>query len=307
VAIVDDDPDFLQLLQSRLQKNWHVNAFDTSDACKIHLQMCAQDWAQDFEQLKRIAALQSDEMRRNEQSQHTIAALLAYWRNDTTRQHITRMVLADYAMPLMGGIDLFKQVPDWVGGRYLLTGLADDAVAVDAFNRGLISQFITKQSLNLDAVLRQKITDEMDMPLPQWQAIWGNALSHRQQDALQHEVLAQQLRTWSKLHWIEYAVIAQPFGILGLSKAGMVSWLQMEFCEDLSNLAELALHADMDAQTVADIQSAKVLVNVELTQRSREWPSESAPICIGAVGVTPCIGAFFGEFTMDRLISTTAK
>lgn len=56
------------------------------------------------------------------------------------------VVVADYAMPDGNGLDLFKTLLDLPFKRILLTGEADEKIAVQAFNAGLIHRYIRKDS-----------------------------------------------------------------------------------------------------------------------------------------------------------------
>jgi CheY-like chemotaxis protein len=53
-------------------------------------------------------------------------------------------VLVDYAMPAVNGLQLCERMTDPYARRALLTGVADEKLAVEAFNAGLIHRFIPK-------------------------------------------------------------------------------------------------------------------------------------------------------------------
>jgi len=54
------------------------------------------------------------------------------------------VVVSDYLMPTLNGLELFKQLEDPHIKKVLLTGAADEKLAVEAFNSGLIDRFILK-------------------------------------------------------------------------------------------------------------------------------------------------------------------
>jgi CheY-like chemotaxis protein len=56
------------------------------------------------------------------------------------------VVLVDYAMPSINGLDFCKNIKDLPIKKILITGEADDNVAIDAFNQGIIGQFIRKNT-----------------------------------------------------------------------------------------------------------------------------------------------------------------
>ena len=46
----------------------------------------------------------------------------------------------------LDGLKVLETLVDWPGSRILLTGQADEQIAVKAFNSGLIDQFVPKQT-----------------------------------------------------------------------------------------------------------------------------------------------------------------
>ena len=67
------------------------------------------------------------------------------------------VLLVDYAMPTMSGLDFCELIADPEIKRGLLTGVADEKTAVAAFNRGLIHRYIPKASLMGDESLFEHI------------------------------------------------------------------------------------------------------------------------------------------------------
>ena len=54
------------------------------------------------------------------------------------------VVVVDYSMPGLNGLQFCEQVQDPQIGKVLLTGVADEKMAVEAFNAGIIDRFISK-------------------------------------------------------------------------------------------------------------------------------------------------------------------
>lgn len=54
------------------------------------------------------------------------------------------VVIVDYSMPTLNGLEFCQQVRDPHVGKVLLTGVADEKMAVEAFNAGIIDRFIFK-------------------------------------------------------------------------------------------------------------------------------------------------------------------
>lgn len=68
------------------------------------------------------------------------------------------VLVVDYAMPGMDGIQFCEAVRDLPCRKILLTGVADERVAIDAFNRGLIDRYVRKSDVHALDRLEAELT-----------------------------------------------------------------------------------------------------------------------------------------------------
>jgi CheY-like chemotaxis protein len=68
-------------------------------------------------------------------------------------------IVVDYDMPALNGLELCEQINSSHIQKVLLTGAADEELAVQAFNRGLIQHFIRKQDPQALDLLDQYISE----------------------------------------------------------------------------------------------------------------------------------------------------
>lgn len=66
---------------------------------------------------------------------------------DIQRFNMPTVLVADYTMPQMNGVEFFENVRNLPCKKILLTGSVDERIAVHAFNRNLIDRFIRKDDL----------------------------------------------------------------------------------------------------------------------------------------------------------------
>ncbi len=66
-------------------------------------------------------------------------------------------IVVDYNMPGIDGLAFCEQISDPHVQKILLTGEADEHIAVDAFNKGLIHHYLRKQDRNLAKLLKEAI------------------------------------------------------------------------------------------------------------------------------------------------------
>ena len=67
------------------------------------------------------------------------------------------VVVVDYAMPGMNGLEFCHKMENSPVKRILLTGRADEKVAVQAFNDGIIDMYIEKQNPNITQLINESI------------------------------------------------------------------------------------------------------------------------------------------------------
>ena len=139
-------------------------------------------------------------------------------------------------------------------------------MAVSAFNRGLIDQFIAKQTPDISQHLIAVVQRMLDRPQLRHSQTWRAALTQPQHALLQVPSVGRQLASLASSHWVEHVVIGQPFCILGMDAEGRVSWLQMETAAGLAELAELAESAGLNAAAADDIRAGRTLADLELQQ-----------------------------------------
>ncbi len=271
VVFLDDDPDYLEILAMVLPRRWHLRMFLRPAQCIYHLHREPRRWEQDRWDQQTMVDLWR-------QGKPLIPQILQYWARTPERHALSHVCVVDFSMPGMDGLQALSELTDWPGARILLTGQADERVAVGAFNRGLIDRYIPKQDPDVAARLTEAIESLCDRPHEQHNAIWRSTLRPDHLDLLSTPELQQGLRRFAARQWVEYVVIGQPFGVLGLDGQGQASWLQLETREGLPAVAELAELQGADAQALQDIRRGRCLLPLEVRQAlSLQGPGEPLP------------------------------
>jgi len=259
VVFLDDDPDYLEMLAMVLPRQWHVKLFLRPAECINYLQQEPPFWEADAWNQQQI-------IEQWRAGKPLIPQILGYWSKYTERFALTRVCVVDFSMPGMDGLQALAELGDWPGSRVLLTGQADEQVAVRAFNRGLIDQFIAKQTPDISKRLIECVEHLLATPHARHAQTWRVTLSPEQNALLRKPSVARDLSTFAAKRWVEHVVIGEPFGVLGLDGAGGVSWLQLETGEGLQALAELAELEGVSSAGLADIRAGRALADLELRQ-----------------------------------------
>lgn len=287
VVFLDDDPDYLEMLALVLPRQWHVKLFLRPADCVAYLMQEAPFWEAD-------AWNQQQLIEHWRAGTPLIPQVLAYWAKYTERYALSRVCVVDFSMPGMDGLQALAELGDWPGSRVLLTGQADEQMAVRAFNRGLIDQFIPKQSPDISRRLVEAVDKLLRTPHARHAQIWRATLTLEQAAVLRRDGIGDALAAFCARRWVEYVMIGEPFGVLGMDAAGDVSWLQLETREGLQALAELAEIAGVDGPGVASIRRGEQLANLELRQAlSSTEPIALLPAFEVGQGSEPLLAAAF--------------
>jgi CheY-like chemotaxis protein len=259
VVFLDDDPDYLEMLALVLPRHWHVELFLRPVECINYLQQEPPFWEADAWNQQQLI-----DTWRNGKA--LIPQILGYWSKYTERFALTRVCVVDYSMPGMDGLQALGELVDWPGSRVLLTGQADEQVAVRAFNRGLIDQFIPKQTADISRRLIDAVEHLLHTPNARHAQTWRATLTPAQNALLRLPSVGRDLLNFASTHWVEHVVIGDPFGVLGMDAGGNVGWLQLETFEALKALAELAELEGVAPASVEDIREGRKLADLELRQ-----------------------------------------
>ena len=288
VVFIDDEHDYLDMIGLVMPDEWQVELFLRPQACLAYFEDAMEDWTTDLHVQQQIVD-------KWHQGTPLVPQLLNYWSNNSSRYGLPRVLVVDYAMPAMNGLALLEKLTEWTGACILLSGRADERIAVEAFNRGLLEQFIPKQTPDIAKRVHENVHRLLEMPNATQDQFWRNTLGSTQQAMLRRPNVVESLRVFTTTNWVESVVLGSPFGILGMDENGELGWLQLEFSASLDELVELASLQPVPARIqnhLSDIRSAKFLTDIEL-QQSMGMIEFTRIEPAFQVGTPDLLGAFF--------------
>ena len=181
--------------------------------------------------------------------------------NSVDRFHRTSVVVVDYAMPAMNGLEFCGRITDGYVKKLLLTGAADEKLAVRAFNDGLIDRFILKnQPDSLELMLR--FTEELQIAhFRHQQTVLAAALSLDPPPFMHDPKLVDEIEQVARQHsFIEHYLVGDPPGYLLLTASGQVQRLVvMDDSEFAAQTERVRQHAAPD-DLLAAMQSRSKMV-----------------------------------------------
>jgi len=260
LIFLDDDIDYLEMLGMVVPSFLQVELFSRPAAFIARMNDEPARWEADAgHHLQMI-----DRWRRGH---HLLPQVLRYWGSNPARYQLAQTCVVDFAMPGIDGLKVLETLVDWPGSRILLTGQADEQIAIKAFNNGLIDQFIPKQTADIAGRLMTTLIKLARRAHPRLNTVWRTAMQSHHQALLEVPSIMEALLTRARSHWIEYVVLDEPFGMLGLTPEGLCEWLQLEPASGLKDVADLARSAGLGFDVVQAIQKGLLLPAVELHQQ----------------------------------------
>lgn len=238
--LIDDSQMFLRSLSFQLDPKIISKTFhDTDDALANLLQLHEQEntssqlsvrvnYDEQLLSLERCTiAVDIDQLYRQARNPHRFAT--------------PSVLVVDYAMAHMNGIQFCQAVQHLPCKKIMFTGEGDEKIAVDAFNRGLIDRFIKKSDDDaLDRLeseifdLQQEYFSEQSDALRQLLVLHNFAF-------LSDSAVARLVAGLSARYgFVEHYLFPNPSGIMFLDKDGRATLLVMETESNLISHFEVA-------------------------------------------------------------------
>ncbi|MDR3180128.1 MAG: response regulator [Holosporaceae bacterium] len=177
-------------------------------------------------------------------------------------------IIVDYLMPGMDGIDLCSRIDDKSIQRILLTGVADEKIAIDAFNEGKINRFVKKGTFSFE----NEVTDSIYKSVNQYFRIHTEDIS-KHLSVLDRGHLSDPIFAdffFSKCFcgdMIEYYMLDTFGSYLIMNEVGKMSMLSILTEHELCRLIEIGIESEeISGEVLNKLQSRKyILVSHERT------------------------------------------
>jgi len=239
VVFVDDSRDFLDNLSLQLDAGLAFRLYESATEALTALNNSAAQPSQEegFFSVSRFG----DELPLSHQLLDLNLNSIVQRVQNPQRFEQVSVVVVDYDMPEIDGLALCQNIKNRGIKKILLTGKADEKLAVQAFNQGLIDRFILKQDTEVIPQLKQAIID----------------LQQSYFEDLAHTVLEAQ-------------------GFLMLDASGAASLLIVKTADELNSHTEIAQDQAAPAQLVELLKSKRVVPYFphpqgEYTPECQDW------------------------------------
>jgi len=170
------------------------------------------------------------------------------------------VVVVDYEMPSINGLDFCRCINNPAIKKVLLTGKADEMVAIRAFNEGIIDRFIMKQDKDVISILNQSILELQREYFSQTERMLADALSIGKHSFLHDPLFEIYFRELcDKLKIVEFYLCSEPDGMLMLSEEGAVTLLLVPNEDELLSQYEIAYEQGAPQELLSALKSNQIV------------------------------------------------
>jgi CheY-like chemotaxis protein len=205
------------------------------------------------------------------------------------RRHAQRfltpsVLVVDYAMPGMDGIQFCEAVRDLPCRKILLTGVADERIAIDAFNRGLIDRYVRKSDVHALDRLEAELTQLQEAYfLAQSEALRMLLALHDYSFVNDPAICALVRELGARHRIVEHYLYKSPPGFLMFDRDARPWLLAVETEQGMNAHFEIALDGGAPASLLEALEQRRVVPNFSdgdgmySAVRHKEWHRFTAP------------------------------
>lgn len=175
------------------------------------------------------------------------------------RFHDVSVLIIDYYMEGVNGIDVCKKLANHPAKKILLTGGLDtEKIAIEAFNNGIIHRFINKADFNFPNQLRQAIAVLQEAF---FQDLTSKLIDHIPTCKILQNPAYINFTTMlrNKVHAVEYYLLDTAGSMLYLDESGNPTWLIIKKDQDIENYAQIAFDAESPEPIIQALKNRQKL------------------------------------------------
>lgn len=217
VVLIDDNQRFLENFSLQLDESLAVRCFTSATIALEHINAEATKVHLDQRCLSQAGI--------NNQAEQSVVRLdLTMLENEISnrdRFSDIAVVIVDYDMPEMSGLELCEKIRSPRIKKILLTGVADEKIAVQAFNDGVIDRFLMKNDQDINRKIHHAISQCQRKYFSEISAVIENMLRLKAPDFIYADAFIDYFFSL-QLHYsfVEYYYVEDPRGFLLVSDDG---------------------------------------------------------------------------------------
>lgn len=264
VVFIDDKQSFLESVLMSLDSNLKAQTFTNAKKAVEYLKdNCKLDYIRRL--LQNLRDKESDDELEYGNIEHSVVDVdimgihkVVY---DAKRFAMKTVVVVDYSMPDMNGLEVCKALRGLPLKFIMLTGKAEPETAIEAFNEGLIQRFVKKETVNFAEKLQEAIVEMQKQKFYEVSEPIIKMISASSTSCLDDPAFIEFFSKLCKENKIvEYYLANESGCFLLLDVEGNVSWFVIKHEKEMTDYQDIA-EANLAPQNIIDAlrQREKVL------------------------------------------------
>ena len=251
VAMVDDNQPFLQAFSLHLDERDSTILFSSPEACLTIINNRSQMTPLDRRCLSWYEDGAGDIIRLD-------LTLIEREISNLERFADISVVVVDYAMPQMDGLEFCRRIRNNRVKKVLLTGVADESIAVQAFNDGLIDRFLLKSDPDIINKINTVLHDLKQRYFREVSAGIQGTLALRSPEFMKDPVFIAWFRDLlSQTGAVEYYYVEDPPGMLLVDNDGGLKRLAVYTTQEIERVLFQLNAAGVDRGLLKEISEGK--------------------------------------------------
>ena len=267
---LDDSHDFLLNFVLQLDEGIAYRIFDTPSKALDYIQRkrCELDL------VNQLCLSESSDIKNSPLTKRTIELDLAAIHAEVYNPHRfseVSVVVVDYAMPGMDGLEFCRRIENDNIKKILLTGQADEKLAIAAFNEGLIHRYIKKSDIDVAEQITRSIYELQAQYFQAMSDIIIRMLSVNYPSCLQDKIFSRFFRALcTENNIVEYYLIDHSGSFMMLDDDANVSLLVVKNAEDIRSHYDLAHTHGTDPDLLYQLAKGEMIPAV--------WQNHDSPM-----------------------------
>ncbi len=272
VLFLDDNRNFLDSLELELSSNLDMlTCTDYKEAMKV-IDKSSED-------INKVTIKILDHIDVDTTTDHLIDIEISNIHKtiyDKSRFNYIAIVVIDYKMPTINGIEFCRLIRNKRIMKVILTARADRAIAIKAFNDGIIDKFLLKHNENLHKELLQAIVDLQYRYFANLSQTIIAGLGVKLESLLRSNIYLNLFnRTKERANAVEYYLIDRSGSFLFLDKNARPTWLIIRNKIDLDQQMKLVEGLDAPDSILSPLKKREKLLFLlskhEYCKPIRKW------------------------------------
>ena len=170
------------------------------------------------------------------------------------RFNLFSCLIVDYTMPEMNGLEFLAQIKDWPIEKIMLTGTADEKMALEAHNQDLVNLFYMKTSSQVVNDIIDKLAELQHRHFIRLSEKFVSLVNHYEAIFCNQEFYKEFNKLAASHSIVEHYVLNREGSLLLVSNNGEAFEMEFFTADDLDELSLMAKDSGLDESFISQLE-----------------------------------------------------